>query len=72
VLEFDGEQPRPVGLPVHAIRRRVPMVEIPNQTDGLGLRRIADKIHGAQRFVRTVHIPVHIEITPRLVNSKGS
>jgi hypothetical protein len=48
VLEFHRKKPRLVRLALHGMRMRVPIVEVTDDGDGLGLRRIADEIDGAQ------------------------
>src|ERR1051326_2547298 len=50
MLEFNSQQPGAIGHLFHRIGLRVPLVEIADETDGLGLWRVADEIDCSERL----------------------
>jgi hypothetical protein len=52
VLQLDFQAPSAIGLATHRVEFAVPIVEIAQQSDLLGLRRPADKYYRFDDFFR--------------------
>ncbi len=56
MMKLDLKEPRAIGLPLHRVSRRVPIVEITNQGNFLGGGREADEVDGLGHFFGRVTV----------------
>lgn len=69
VLELDRKKPRLIRLLLHQVRMRVPTIEIAHEGNRLGLRRIANEVHGAQVVFPAVTVHSHKTISSTKMGS---